>query len=187
MYKRLRNALALCLLIAAAAGTWYWSRPQAPPPAPPEPGDNPPGYYVRDAVILETGEDGRALYRVHAELAQERPEDGALLLEGVRVEYQSEEQIPWRVRAARAQASTEGSALELEGDVELARDPVDDGAGTLIRTEHLVLLPEQHLARADGNVSITVDGSTLEAVGLRAFLKEDRVELESNVHGRFQP
>jgi len=187
MYKAVRNVLALCLLVAAAVGTWYWRQPGQPGPGLAESRGAPPGYYLRDAVLLETDASGRVSYRIHAALVEERPRDGALLLNDVLVEYQPAEEIPWRVRAARGEARPDEAALELEGGVELTREPGEDGQATTVRMERLLLLPEQHLASASGGVSFRVGPNALEAVGMKAFLKEDRLELESNVHGRFRP
>lgn len=186
-YKAVRNVLALCLLVAAAVGTWYWRQPTQPAPALGETRGAPPGYYLRDAVLLETDSSGTVLYRIHAELAEERPEDGALLITGFLLEWQPDQEIPWRVRAARGEALADEAALELDGGVELTREPGEDGEATIVRMDNLRLLPERHLASASGAVSISVGRNTVDAVGLQAFLKEDRLELESNVHGRFQP
>jgi lipopolysaccharide export system protein LptC len=183
-----RSILVLCLLTAAAAATWYFSRPPQPGAAAARDGaGGPPSYYLRDAVLLQTDDDGRVLYRIHADLVEERPDDRALLLDGVRIEYRDAEEIPWQVRAGRAAAWIESQSLELHDGVELVRDPGESGVPTVVRTEQLLLEPRRHLASAEGEVVFTVGRNTLAAVGLKAFLKEDRLELESNVHGRFQP
>lgn len=188
MYRTVRNGAAILLLIAAALGTWYWSRTTAPEGFEPVAARNAPlGYYLRDAVLLGTDEQGRMAYRVSAELAEERPGDGSLLLNGVRVEFQADEQVPWRVRADRAQAQPEQSWLELEGDVELERVGGEGRAPALVRTDRLRLEPDGHTAFADGEVRLRVGENTLTAVGLKAYLKEDRLELQSDIHGRFLP
>ncbi|MBN1237531.1 MAG: LPS export ABC transporter periplasmic protein LptC [Gammaproteobacteria bacterium] len=188
MYRTLRNGAAICLLIAAAVGTWYWSRTTAPAEFEPVPARSAPlGYYLRDAVLLGTDEQGRVVYRVSADLAEERPDDGALLLNGVLVEFQEDEQVPWRVRASRAEAQPEQSYLELEGEVRLESIGGEGRPPTLVETEQLRLEPDDHTAVAEGDVRLTVGENTLSAVGLKAFLKEDRLELESKVHGRFLP
>jgi lipopolysaccharide export system protein LptC len=188
VYRTVRNGAAICLLIAAALGTWYWSRMTAPAETEDAPARSGPlGYYLRDAVLLGTDEEGRIVYRISADLAEERPEDGSLLLRGVNVEFRQDPQIPWRVRAARAEAQPERSYLDLEGDVELEREGSDDRARTLVETSRLRLEPELHRAVASGEVRFTVGDTTLSAVGLKAFLREDRLELESKIHGRYLP
>ncbi len=189
MYRNLRNGAAFVLLAAAALATWYFARPaRKPAPVVQETGAYPLGYYLRDAVLLGTDEQGRILYRLHAKLAEERPDNGGLLLHEVQFEYQPAEQVPWSVTAARGEAPSEQpSYLDLEGDVEITRNPGTAGRTTRVETDRLRLEPEQRLASTNGPVRISVDGNTLEAVGLKAFLGSDRLELESKVHGLFTP
>ncbi len=187
MYRRFLKSLALCVLIAAAAATWYWSRPResaAPAMGPDD--ERPPSYYLKDAEVLQTDDQGRLLYRIHADYAEERPDDAALVLDGVLFEYRETEQIPWAIRAGRAVLSLDGSVLELDRGVEVTREPGADGQPVVARTEQLVLEPLTHVARAAGEVHFEVGASTLSAVGLELFLKEDRLKLESDVHGRLR-
>ncbi len=189
MYRNLRNGAALVLLAAAALATWYFARPaKNPAPAVQESGSYPLGYYLRDATLLGTDEQGRILYRLHAKLAEERPDNGGLLLHDVKFEYQPAEHVPWNVTAARGEApAAQPSYLDLEGNVEITRNPGAEGGTARVETNRLRLEPEQRMASTSGPVRISVGGNTLDAVGLKAFLGSDRIELESKVHGRFTP
>jgi lipopolysaccharide export system protein LptC len=178
----------MLLLAAAALVTWYFGRPA--PSAKPRAADSrayPLGYYLRDAVLLGTDDQGRISYRLHAGLVEERPDEARLALENVRFEYEPSEKIPWTIIAARGEApiGDERPYVDLSGNVELTRAPAAQGAPTRVDTEMLRLVPDEHLASADGPVQISVGGNALDAVGLKAFLEDDRVELESQVHGRF--
>lgn len=188
LHRRLLNAIVVGLLVAAAVGTWILSQRAEPEAELARTGDGtPPTYYLRDAVMLRTDESGRVLYRIHADLAEEQPGADALLLTGVRVEYREDEQVPWHVRAGRASAWLEEQTLELEDGVELIRTPEGDGPPATVRAEQLLLEPLRHIASAEGEVWFTLGANEIVAVGLKAFLKEDRLELESDVHGRLQP
>lgn len=138
-----------------------------------------------DAEYVQLDGDGRVLYRIFADRVEERPDDGELLVEGMRLEYRADEQVPWHVRAAQA-VVTRARGLELEGGVELIREP-DEGADRIerivVRTERARLEPERHFVSAPGEVMFLTGTGRLTAIGLKAFLKEDRVELESNGHG----
>lgn len=187
LYRRFLKTLALCALIAVAAATWYLSRPREPAaPAAGLDDERPPSYYLKDAEVLQTDDEGRLLYRIHADYAEERPDDAALVLDGVLFEYRETEQIPWAIRAGRAVLSLDGSAVQLERGVEVTREPGADGRPVVARTEQLVLEPLTHIARAEGEVEFEVGASTLRAVGLELYLKEDRLKLESDVHGRLR-
>lgn len=187
LYRPMLKLLAFCVLAVAAAVTWFFARPHEP--AAPRVGtasDQPPSFYLRDADVLQTNDEGRMLYRISAEYAEDRPEDHALVLSGVLFEYREAEQIPWHVRAARAIVWLEREILELDEGVELVREPVENGETTVARMERLVLDTAAYVARSDGEVTFSTGASTLTATGLEALLKEDRLTLESNIRGRIQ-
>jgi LPS export ABC transporter protein LptC len=55
-----------------------------------------------------------------------------------------------------------------------------------IRTDYLELDPEAYVARTDRGVLVERARDTLRARGMRAYLKEDRLELETDVQGTFR-
>lgn len=177
------------LLLAAAALVMFYFGRQPRPDASLRPVDArayPLGYYLRDAVLLGTDEQGRISYRLHAGLVEERPDDARLSLENVRFEYQPSEQIPWSIVAARGEApiGAERTYLDLKGGVELTRDPDAQGKPARVETSELRLEPDRHLASTAAPVRVSIGDDALDAVGLKAFLDKDRLELESEVHGR---
>ena len=188
MHLNVRNLLYVAFLIGAAGSSWYWSRVG---PADSEPGvprqTLPLGYYLTDAAILGTDEDGRPLYKIWAGRAEERPNEDRLLLTDVRVEYRPVANVPWLLTADSGEASTDQSYIDLSGAVELINEPRDDGERTRIQTQALRFEPETFLARSEDAVSIFLGAERLDAVGIRVYLRDDRLELESNVHGEFHP
>ena len=80
MSPELRNMLGVALLVCIALWSWLWSRQdaeEAPRGAPSRSG--PLGYYLSDAEILGTDENGRPLYRILAGSAEERPDEDRLM------------------------------------------------------------------------------------------------------------
>jgi LPS export ABC transporter protein LptC len=61
------------------------------------------------------------------------------------------------------------------------------GDETEIRTEYLELDPERYLAATDERVQIRIGARSLTATGMLASLKENQIELKSNVSGKFVP
>ncbi len=188
MHLNVRNLLYVAFLIGAAGSSWYWSRVGT---ADSEPGvlrqTLPLGYYLTDAEILGTDEDGRPLYKVWAGRAEERPNEDRLLLTDVRVEYRPVANVPWLLTADSGEAPTDQSYIDLSGAVELINEPRDDGERTRIQTQVLRFEPETFLASSEDAVSIFLGAERLDAVGIRVYLRDDRLELESNVHGEFHP
>jgi lipopolysaccharide export system protein LptC len=144
------------------------------------------GYYVESAELTGTADDGSVLYRVQTDQATEQLDDGSVALEGVRIVYTAGESVPWTLRANRGRIPPGGNMLELLDEV-VAVTQEGSGEPATIRTDYLRLEPDEYVAYTDRKVTIDYSGSRLFAVGMRAYLKEDRLQLLSNVNGKFLP
>lgn len=102
--------------------------------------------------------------------------------------YQPDGQIrEWRVRADQGWVAADNQWVRLEGEVVMTRlaesgkPPV-----TIITRDVLVRLAERYAETAAPARAIT-PGGELRAIGLRAFLDEERLELLSDVRGVYEP
>jgi lipopolysaccharide export system protein LptC len=144
------------------------------------------GYYLRDAVLQGTGEDGRVLYRVTASDARQVDAGGLVLLTDVNVAYTPTAAVPWTLSATQGQMPPDRTIIELSGEVVATAQSAGEAPLT-IRTDYLELDPEAYVARTDRGVQVDRARDTLRARGMRAYLKEDRIELETEVRGTFRP
>jgi LPS export ABC transporter protein LptC len=182
-----RNVFGAAFLVVAAAATWLWSRPPAPAPLSAAVESVPLGYYLRGARLVGSDEDGHITYTVTADQASEVPGEDALALEGVRVQYMPQAEVSWVVTAAHATIPADGAYLTLTGNVELRNQPADGREPTVVATEALLFTPDRFSAESSTAVEVTIGDDVVRAVGLKARLKEDSLQLESEVHGRFVP
>jgi LPS export ABC transporter protein LptC len=188
MQPNFRNLIVIAILTAAAGLSWYWSRAGTAEDQPGEVRESVPlGYYLTDAEIFGTDESGRLLYKIWAERAEERPDEDRLLLENVRIEYRPAENVPWLLTADSGEAPTDQSYIDLSGAVELANAPRDQGDRTLIKTQKLRFEPETFVASSEETVSLFLGAERLDAIGIKVYLQDDRLELKSSVHGEFDP
>ena len=109
------------------------------------------------------------------------------LLNDVRVEYRPVENVPWLLTADSGEAPTDQSYVDLDGSVELINEPRDDGDRTIIHTQALRFEPGTFVASSEDNVSVFLGAERVDAVGIKVYLRDDRLELESSVHGEFNP
>jgi LPS export ABC transporter protein LptC len=58
---------------------------------------------------------------------------------------------------------------------------------TEIRTQYLELNPYEYTAETEERVQIRIGSRSLTATGMLASLNENRLELKSNVSGKFVP
>ena len=183
----MRNLLLIVLLSAAAVASWLWSRPTLVEQPRRTPGDSELGYYLRGARMLGTDENGRAVYRILADRLDERPNEDRMLLDRVQIEYHRPGELSWVITAGSGNATRDHSELELKDGVEIRSPPTDGTAPVHVTTAALKFLPPTSSAESDQRVVIDVGRWHLEGTGLRSFLKDNRVELKSDVHGKFAP
>ena len=103
-----------------------------------------------------------------------------------------------QLRADRGQIPPDRNIIELAGDVVATTEvaaarpaaPPNGRTSTaplLIRTDYLELDPEAYIARTERMVAVERSRDTLLARGMRVYLKQDRLQFQSEVRGRFLP
>lgn len=173
------------MLALTAAATWWLGRGELFAPDEPTLEDSavPAGYYLRGARLFGTDEDGRIVYTLSAAEAQREGDEGPIELTEVELRYTPEAQVPWRLTSDHAEVSPDLTLLTLTGDVVA----VSDEGPIVIRTPSLRLDTERHIAETREAVEMEMPEGRLRSVGLTALLDEERLQLESEVHGTFVP
>jgi LPS export ABC transporter protein LptC len=171
---------------AAAVASWIYSRPE-PVSSPRRSGgdDTPLGYYLRGARIVGTDEEGREAYRISADRLEEETGDDRLLFENLEIEYHPSDEVAWTITAGAGSGPKDRSQFELGDRVEVHSDPTDGSAPVHIVTDSLTFDPDTSTAESDATTHLRVGDWQLSGNRLRANLKDGRLKLESEVHGKF--
>jgi LPS export ABC transporter protein LptC len=153
-----------------------------------------PGYYLKDAVILRTREDGSPGIELIARQIQQqlnRPVSGeprgeAITMESVRVNYFGTTDWQWELTANSGQVPANSRIVHLEGDVEL-RSLASDAPDAFLRTEELAIDTEKSLAYSTRSpVQVRFGPHSMVVKNLRADLNSEKLRLET-VNGKFDP
>jgi lipopolysaccharide export system protein LptC len=180
-----RAITVIVLMSAAAIGSWYLARSNAPSIDAEPPFDSVNrGYYLKQARILGTGEDGSLLYEIEAEHAEQQT-DNRIEFTDVRIRYSPETSVPWIVNADAATLKDSNPTIALRGHVQVINTGGE--SDTEIRTQYLELDPERFIAETDERVQIRFGERSLTATGMLASLNDDKIELKSNVRGKIAP
>jgi LPS export ABC transporter protein LptC len=178
---------AFAVLTAGAMASWYLARSDG--------GDDTDarsfdatqrGYYLKSARILGTGPDGQLLYELQAGHA-EQLDDERVSFTDVRLKYSPQSDVPWTVNADTAMIHREQQLVLLRGHVRATSSEGFSGNDTEIRTQYLEIDPENYVAETNERVQLRIGARSLTATGMLASLKENQVELRSNVSGKFAP
>jgi len=182
-----RRIIVFVLLLVAAASSWYLvgslSRPEMIEIQGNAVSD---GYYLKSARILGTGNDGRLLYNIKADYVEQL--NGAdMFFQNVQIRYSPTARVPWIFNADTATISDDQQRVILQGHVLAVNTRGFDGKDTEIRTQYLEFEPDTYRAQTQTRVQIRIGPRSLMATGMLALLQENRLELKSNVNGKFIP
>lgn len=182
-----RATVLLALLIVGALGSWYLSRTGLDGGEISLVADQVHrGYYLKSARILGTGSDGSLLYEIEAVHAEQQT-DNRIEFSEVHIRYSPESDVPWTVDADTATIYPDQQRILLEGHVRAVSSRGFSGNDTEIRTQSLRLDPDKYLAETEERVQIRIGTRSLTATGMLASLHDSRLELKSNVNGKFVP
>jgi LPS export ABC transporter protein LptC len=182
MIRRIFTGIFLFTLAVAAAlfGNRHTSRESA---APQVPRGEELGYAAKDAQLTETGDDGRPLYTVDADVIRQLPAARIVALETVRVDYREEKNNQWILNAQHGTIHEGSDTIELSGNVQAVGMLPRMTDLAQIFTERLSYDPRGQEAQTDVPVRLQASGCDIDAAGLKANLKDQTVELESPAHG----
>jgi lipopolysaccharide export system protein LptC len=193
--------LGYVVVIAIIAGAYYIGRAGR--------GDNAadtaavslpdPGYAARDAVVVETGFDGRERYRLNAVNIHQQIDSDVIDLEGLDMDYHpgAQERVAgetaspgagdekWHLKSDRGQVRANGDDVQLDGNVVVTGQAPGSGDPITLATETMRINTPTEFIQTDAPVRLRWSGHQLDAVGMRADLKAGTLRLESKVHGAF--
>ncbi len=143
-------------------------------------------YYFNDAVLIASSSDGTPAYRLRAVKIRSPIDSDEVDLEDVTLHMGEDPDNSWSLRADHGHVYSLGEQVEFRGNVVLEQNSAADDA-LKISTERLEYNPGDAIASTDAPVDIETFGRRLSAQGMTAYLLEGRLELQSEVHGRFTP
>jgi LPS export ABC transporter protein LptC len=183
MPVRLRNFLLSIALIAAALGSWLLRPADTTEAIDADTHAAERGFYILDAIFSGLDEHGTVVYRLAATRIEGSESSDQMQFQDVEISYRQEQDFPWRITAASARRPANTDTLELT-DVVIESTADSPGQVTRIEAESLQLETQRQLAVTPGPVRFVIGESSLNAVGLTADLRNDRISLSSGAGGR---
>jgi lipopolysaccharide export system protein LptC len=180
----MRASRALTLLaLALLAGATFWLLHAVKPPtlehqAPPS---HTPDYYFIDSTTTKLNQNGKPLYTLYADRVEHHPDDDSITLTNIVLDYYAATGPPWHVTADRGRVPKGNKIVHLKGHVHVIRRPEAGGQAVHIYSPTMTVLVDPRIATTRAPVRIVRGKSTTTAVGMKAYMKQNRVQLESQV------
>ncbi len=182
-----RNITTFTVLLFVAFGAWYLARSLQPGDVTATSADGSGGgFYLKTARILGTDEQGQLLYEIEADFVEQQ-KNNEIVMQNVRISFSAGSQVPWTISADTATISEDQKLLRLSGHVIAVSNEGFAGQVSEIRTPQLDIEPTTYKAETDRRVQIRIGSRSLTATGMLALLQDNRLQLKSNVNGKFVP
>lgn len=177
--------------LAALAGLSYgllrWVESSLREPAPAD--SQAPVLIVEQSRAVRLNAAGVRESVVEAPRSWQLPGQGGVRLEQPILDwYQPDGQTKeWRVQAEQGWIAADNQLARLAGEVVMRRDAESGKPPVTITTRDVWLHRAERYAETAAPVKAVIPGGELHAVGVRAWLDQERLELLSEVRGFYEP
>jgi lipopolysaccharide export system protein LptC len=140
-----------------------------------------PDYYMENFTTLTMNQDGKPKNRLYADYMAHYPDDNTSELHQPELEIFSENKQPINVRSDLGWVTSNNDVILLKGNVYLYQNDDYGKLKTELLAEDAKVLVAEKYAETDNPTTLINGKSTTTAVGMRAYLQEQRLEFLSNV------
>ena len=140
--------------------------------------------YMDDVSLRIMNTDGVPVYDMTAGHMTHYSGSDHLELENPLLNITRPDGSVWHVSAERGVSTANGAQVWLRGAVDILRLADDTRGAIHITSTDVLVRPAEEQAETDSSALIITDSYRVEAVGLKADFKTNRLELRSRVRGR---
>jgi len=185
--KKAKNIALLGLIAALLVAVGYWNvSPESFLDKPVAQVDESAiDYYAVNARSVQFTPEGKLQYEMTADKVEHMKASDVTLVTTPDLHLYRGTQFPWHVQSKRAEVNPDGTEVELIDAVRVARTD-ERKRDTIITTTRMTVFPQKEYAQTEQAVRIDGAGGTTTGKGMKAYLKEGRMDLLSNVRGQYE-
>jgi lipopolysaccharide export system protein LptC len=145
-----------------------------------------PDFYVEQFNYVKMSRTGEAQYHLSGTRLTHNPADDSYDVARPVVRSTRSNTEPMIITAQRAWINSDSSEVHLFDDVHIDRPPDPEHERMQLRSQHLVILPDDDAMQTNKPVIITQGNSRLTGTGMYVNNATREFRLRSNVHGTYQ-
>lgn len=146
-----------------------------------------PDFYVEQFNYVKLARSGAAQYHLSGERLTHNPVDDSYDVTQPIVRSMRTNAEPMTITARRAWINGDSTEVHLFDDVHIDRPASVEDERMLLRTEKMVILPDEDAMHTERKVIIDRGKSVLTGTGMYANNATGEFRLRNNVHGTYQP
>ena len=185
--KKIRKLVFFGVLVLLFGAVGYWNiNPESFMDQPVSSVDeNVIDYYAVNTHTHQYLPDGGLQYEMTADKVEHIKATDVTLLTTPDLQMYRGTEFPWHVQSKQGEVSPGGEQVELIDSVRVARTD-EKQRTTIITSSRMTVFPQKQYAQTDQDVRIDAEGGVTTAKGMKAYLKDSRMDLLSNVRGQYE-
>ncbi|MCP3749854.1 LPS export ABC transporter periplasmic protein LptC [Pseudomonas sp. SBB6] len=186
--KKIRNIALFSVIAALLVAIGYWNiSPESFLDNKPVVGPDQSAidYYAVNAHSVQFLPDGKMQYEMTADKVEHLKASEVTLLTTPDLQMYRGTTYPWHVQSERGEVNPDGSEVELIDSVRVARTD-EKNRTMIITTSRMTVFPQKQYAQTEQAVRIDGAGGVTTGNGMKAYLKDGRMDLLSNVRGQYE-
>jgi lipopolysaccharide export system protein LptC len=140
-----------------------------------------PDYYMENFTTLTMNQDGTPKNRLNATYIAHYPDDNTSELHEPQLEIFRQDKPPIIVKSDKGWITSNNDVILLSGNVYLHQNDADGNPKLELITEDARILVGEKYAETDKATTLISKKSITTAIGMRAYLQEQRMEFLNNV------
>ncbi|MQU51515.1 LPS export ABC transporter periplasmic protein LptC [Pseudomonas sp. FSL R10-1339] len=185
--KKIRQIVLFTVIASLFAAAGYWNiRPErflnAPTLAVDESAID---YYATNAHSRQFLPDGKLQYDMTSEKLEHLKASEVTQMTQPKMQLYRGTAYPWNVQSERGEVNPDGTEVELIDSVRIARTD-EKNRTTIITSTRMTVFPQKEYAQTERDVRIDGAGGVTTGKGMKAYLKDGRMDLLSNVRGQYE-
>ncbi len=186
-WRGVLSLAGLALLAGLSYALWRWMEAELRPPGPVA--SQEPILIVERFRAVRLNVAGRRESVIEAPRLAQLPDKQGTRIEQPTLDwYLPDGQTRnWRLQAERGYVAADQQSVQLEGEVTIVRTVESGQAPLTIITRDVRVRPAERYAETSAPTRAVTPNGEFRAVGVRAFLDQERLELLSEVRGTHEP
>jgi lipopolysaccharide export system protein LptC len=149
--------------------------------------DNKPDYYVEQFSYVKMSETGQPRYDITGQRMVHYPADDSFEVTQPVVTSLDKAKAPMTLRSRRAHIEDNNSKIHMYDDVHADRAAMGNAEDMHLKSDYLLLLPDDDIVKTDKPVVINMGQSVMTGTGMIINNATQEFQLLNDVRGTYQP
>ncbi|MCC5792499.1 MAG: LPS export ABC transporter periplasmic protein LptC [Legionellaceae bacterium] len=142
---------------------------------------------IRNLQVTRFDASGALLHQLTTPYMVHIPKDDTNHFSEPRILIVDKKQAPWKIQASKGISLHGGEKIHLQDKVIMEQSIGDKGETNRFLTDAIDYYPRKKFAETQAPIRYQQPGSSVESLGMRAWLEHKHIQLLSRARGRYEP